>query len=185
MLKSVCCMRLPTAGVIVGYLGLAGSILLTIGSACVIGFANEIVNNLEPPKNVDPSSHEEMRMAVVIIGCVYLGGAIISIMASAMLIIGTMKNRHLMMLPWLVLNGLGLFSKSVYNLVLVYAVFQYPAQVAPIFIMSMLSLALYAYIYAGIYSLYKHVQMSNDEQRPLVREEGAHESTTYPNYTKL
>ncbi|KAH8261563.1 hypothetical protein KR044_011189 [Drosophila immigrans] len=211
MLKNVCCMRLHTAGVVVGYLGLAGSILVTVVAGCAIGFADAIVDHLQQSGKADPSAHEQMHMAVVIVGCIYLGSAIISTMASGMLVLGTIKvrqtryqfgffnylllidsnyymvtqNRHLMMLPWMVLHGLGLISQAIYNLVLFYALIRAPLDVAFLFIMSALYLALYAYIYAGIYSLYKHIQMSNDEQRPLVRPEGTHDSTTYPNYTKI
>ncbi|XP_034107919.1 uncharacterized protein LOC132793392 [Drosophila nasuta] len=187
MLRSVCFMRLHTAGVVVGYLGLAGSIFIAIASACALGFADVIAKAVEESmKQPDPKAHDEIHMMIVIFACIYLGSALISTMSSGMLIIGTMKNRHLMMLPWLVLNAIGLFSKIVYNLVLIYALYQAPMQFALIFVLSMLSLAFYAYIYAGIYSLFKHIQLSNDEQRPLVRSDnGTHDGTTYPNYTKI
>ncbi|KAH8371545.1 hypothetical protein KR093_007958 [Drosophila rubida] len=164
VLKKVGCLRLHTAGVVVGWLGVVGAFLSIIIAACLIGYADDFVTFMfrylgaEP----DPDTHSFFKKMIVMYSCIYLGAAIVSGVASGFLVYGTMKNRHLMILPWLVIHAIGIFANFLSLLGAAYAMFGGPIEKTLNFFLAIASFSLYLYLYIGIYSLYKYIQSNGD-----------------------
>ncbi|KAH8407410.1 hypothetical protein KR222_008417 [Zaprionus bogoriensis] len=187
MLRSLFLMRLNTAGVVIGWLGVVGSFVMIIAQAVILGFADVIAQAFVKESD-DKIKYEEVHTAIIVAVSVYLAICALNFMASGMLVLGTMKERHLMLLPWLINSGIALAITIVYDLVgLVAALRSGSAEafVLPI-IVGAIGLALQVYIYCGIYSLYKQIQYTREQQRPLIEQQPVqHSGTSYPNYTKM
>lgn len=184
-------MRLNTAGVVIGWLGLVGSFILTIVLSVVLGYSDMIVKQImENMKETDPKAYDGIHMMLVV-GCsIYLGIVVLNLLASGLLILGTIKERHLMLLPWLINSGISLVMSIIFNFVgLITALSSgMPLELIPSVMIAVLTLALQIYIFYGIYSLFKQIQLTRNEQRPLIQpraESVPHQTTTYPNYTKI
>ncbi|XP_023161726.2 uncharacterized protein LOC111593285 [Drosophila hydei] len=192
MLTRLCCMRLNTAGVVLGWLGVVGSLLGVILVSTVLGYADVITQRvLENMKN-GGASYDEIHL-VIVIGCsVYLGIILLNLLSSAMLVLGTMKERHLMLLPWLINSAVGLVFSILYHLAIVTATLTSGSNFGSalgVLIPTFVVLGLQIYIYYGIYSLYKQIQRTREQQRPLITAtqgmEVPNQGNTYPSYTKI
>ncbi|EDW08813.1 uncharacterized protein LOC6578981 [Drosophila mojavensis] len=188
MLKRFFCMSLNTAGVVIGWLGIVGSLLGIILLSTILKFNDDIVKALDLKTS---SGDDQMHLAIVI-GCsVYLGFILLNLPSSALLVLGTKKERHLMLLPWLINSAVGLAFNIVYHLVVlnvvIYAGKDIRSLVA-VLIQIALILALQIYIYMGIYSLFKQIQKTRAQQRPLTTATPGmtvpNQGNTYPSYTK-
>ncbi|XP_017865184.1 PREDICTED: uncharacterized protein LOC108615297 [Drosophila arizonae] len=192
MLTRLCCMRLNTAGVVLGWLGIVGSLLGVILLSTILGYADVIAKGIVDKMQPEEATYDEVHSAIVI-GCsVYLGIILLNLLSSALLVLGTMKERHLMLLPWLINSAVGLVFSIVYHLALFVAAFSSGADfghVLPALIPTALILALQIYIYMGIYSLFKQIQQTREQQRPLITATQGmavpNQGNTYPSYTKI
>ncbi|EDW02699.1 uncharacterized protein LOC6560460 [Drosophila grimshawi] len=188
MLTSLCCMRLNTAGVVLGWLGVVGSFVLMILASVVLGNSDVLAKQVMDHMDVN---YEQVHTAIIIVCSVYLAMVILNLLSSALLILGTMKERHLLLLPWLINSGVGLIFAIIYQMAFLFMSVSGGAigNAFPALILSLLALALQIYIYYGIYSLFKQIQASRDQQRPLiVQSQGMavpQQSNTYPTYTKI
>jgi len=64
MLKSLCFMRLNTAGVVIGWLGVVGSLVLTIVLSVVLGYSDMIAKQImENMKETDPKAYDDIHMS--------------------------------------------------------------------------------------------------------------------------
>ncbi|TDG47869.1 hypothetical protein AWZ03_005650 [Drosophila navojoa] len=191
MLTRLCCMRLNTAGVVLGWLGVVGSLLGVILVSTILGYADVIAQGMVGNKTT-VQSYDEVHSAIVI-GCsVYLGIILLNLLSSALLILGTMKERHLMLLPWLINSAVGLFLSIVSNIIVLGASISAGTdfgRVLAAMIPTALILALQIYIYMGIYSLFKQIQQTREQQRPLMSDTQGmavpNQGNTYPSYTKI
>ncbi|KAH8285831.1 hypothetical protein KR018_012363 [Drosophila ironensis] len=177
MLQKVCCMRLNTYGVVVGWLGLIVSFLAVILLATCLGFSTEIAQKIANAFAVD------IRAIVVLVLVAYLALKLINLLASALLIFGTVKERHLLLLPWLINNGLLLVYDFIVNITLWVIMVNSKESISTVVLMVLFSLAYRAllwYLYYGIYSLFKHIQSSSEQQRPLIPQE-AQQGNSNPN----
>ncbi|XP_062131377.1 uncharacterized protein LOC133842341 [Drosophila sulfurigaster albostrigata] len=165
LLEKVCCMRLRTAGFVIGWLGVLGAVIGFLSSACVIASPDALLDHIRRYYDnvynirLNADTQASIRKDIVLISSIYLAADIIAGLISGLLIHGIKKNRYLMILPWLILNGIGLICSFLYLLVATYLVFQGTLETTIIFIASILFFVLYYYIYWGIYSLYKHIQI--------------------------
>ncbi|KAH8270889.1 hypothetical protein KR018_011305 [Drosophila ironensis] len=187
MLQRVCCMRLNTYGVVVGWLGLIFSFLAVILLATGLGFATEIAQKIAQDINDPNASAEDIRAIVVVVLGVYLALKVINLLASAMLIFGTVKERHLLLLPWLINNGVLLVFAFIGHITLWVTMVDSKEPISsavPMVLFSLAILALLWYLYYGIYSLFKHIQASSEQQRPLIPQP-AQQGNSYPSYTKI
>ncbi|KAL7736846.1 hypothetical protein ACLKA6_015682 [Drosophila palustris] len=193
MMQKMFFMRLNTAGVVIGWLGLVGSFLMIFLLSATLGFADVIAKTLiENMKIKDANAYDEIHMVIVVVASVYLAITALSLLASGMLLLGTMKERHLMLVPWLINSGLNMLFTSV-NLLVGFAGLvssPMPEPYINIFLFSATLLALEFYIFYGIYSLFKQIQLNRDEQRPLIQSQAhaeavPHQTNTYSNYTKI
>ncbi|XP_016991429.1 uncharacterized protein LOC108053332 [Drosophila rhopaloa] len=187
MLTSVFCMRLSTYGVVIGWLGAIFSFLATILLAVGLGFVDEIAQQIvESGKNPDMSV-SEVRSVLIIFFSVYLALKVINLLASVMLVVGTVKERHLLLLPWLINNGVLLAFGIIANISLWAQIIEssMPFMSAlPAILLSVFMLVLGWYLYYGIYSLFKQIQGSSEMQRPLIPPP-TQQANTYPSYTKI
>ncbi|KAH8336845.1 hypothetical protein KR059_005453 [Drosophila kikkawai] len=192
MLTSVCGMRLTTYGVGLGWIGLIFFFLAVILTSIALGNVDEIAQKMVKAQNTN-LTEDQMRTGkgfinifdihvlnrspfatvLVIILSIYLALQLINLLSSGMLIVGTLKERHLYLLPWLFNNGVAL----IFGLITQIGMFVQASSTAGmtsfilnilLYIFNILFLALSVYLYYGIYSLYKQLQRTSDLQRPLI-----------------
>ncbi|KAH8348880.1 hypothetical protein KR084_012145 [Drosophila pseudotakahashii] len=187
MLTSVFCMRLNTYGVVIGWLGVIFSFLATILLSVALGFVDNIAQQIVDTEKQADMTVSEVRNVLIILFSVYLALKVINLLASAMLVVGTVKERHLLLLPWLINNGvilalailthIGLWAQIIGSAM--------PFMSAlPIILISVSVLLLGWYLYYGIYSLFKQIQASSELQRPLIPP-ATQQTNSYPSYTKI
>ncbi|XP_030387162.1 uncharacterized protein LOC115633816 [Scaptodrosophila lebanonensis] len=186
MLNKCCFMRLHTAGMVIGWVGIVGSFISVIVLSVVLANVDELVKAIvDHDPNVNGAG---IRTGVVVFCSIALAFAIINLLSSTMLVVGTVKERHLMLVPWLVNSGAALFFSVIQNITVWIMMISNSAPVSeilPYFLFAGLALAFQFYIYYGIYSLFKHIQAGGDQQSPLIRPVPQQSGTTYPSYTKM
>ncbi|KAH8402033.1 hypothetical protein KR009_009305 [Drosophila setifemur] len=184
MLNSVFCMRLNTYGVVIGWLGAIFSFLASILLAVGLGFVDEVAKMVIKEADNPDVSVDQVRMVLVIFFSVYLAFQLINLLSSAMLVVGSVKERHLLLLPWLINNGLLLvfvFTSFIFNVI---SSAPHILTVLPWVLGSLAMLALWWYMYYGVYSLFKQIQASSEIQRPLIAPANQ-QPNSYPSYTKI
>ncbi|BFG05978.1 uncharacterized protein DMAD_04583 [Drosophila madeirensis] len=191
MLTKVLGMRLNTYGVVVGWLGAIWSFLAVILLSTALGFSDEISEEIAKSTNDPNMTVSKVRTMLVITCSILLALKVINLLSSALLVMGTVKERHLLLLPWLINSGITLvftITLTVLSWVSI-IVNENILQALPAVLFSGVLLVLWWYLYYGVYSLFKHIQRSSDQQRPLFQgapqRSGDHSATTYPNYTKI
>ncbi|XP_030561069.1 uncharacterized protein LOC115762837 [Drosophila novamexicana] len=191
MMERVCCMRLSTAGVVLGWIGVVSSFVLTILLATILGNADVIARSIVGNMTEDAVKYDEIHMGLIVSCSVYLGIFVLNLLASGMLILGTMKERHLMLLPWLINSGVGLIFSIIYHFVVLILALTGGQidRIVPVLIVTFIGLGLHIYIYCGIYSLFKQIQLTREQQQPLINQsQGADvpaQGNSYPSYTKI
>ncbi|EDW31649.1 GL10847 [Drosophila persimilis] len=191
MLTKVLGMRLNTYGVVVGWLGAIWSFLAVILISTALGFADEISEEIAKNSQDPNMTAIQIRTLLVIVLSVFLALKVINLLSSALLVMGTVKERHLLLLPWLINSGITLAFTIISTVLLwVEAIGSSPvAEALSVVFVSGGLVVLWWYLYYGIYSLFKHIQLTSDQQRPLIQgppqRSGDHSGATYPNYTKI
>ncbi|EDX07743.1 uncharacterized protein LOC6735184 [Drosophila simulans] len=187
MLSRVFCMRLNTYGVVIGWLGVILSFLATILLSVALGFVDEIAQQIAKESKDSDMTVTQIRSVLVIIFSVYLALKVINLLASAMLVAGTVKERHLLLLPWLINNGVLLVFGIVTNIAMLAQVIGSTPFLSalPIILVDVGLLVLTWYLYYGIYSLFKQIQASSEVQRPLIPAPTQQQTNSYPSYTKI
>ncbi|KAH8369517.1 uncharacterized protein LOC110184089 [Drosophila serrata] len=169
MLNSVCGMRLSTYGVGLGWIGVIFSFLAVILTSIGLGNADELARQIVEENHNTKLTVDEVRTILVIILSIYLALQVINLLASGMLIVGTLKERHLYLLPWLFNNGVTL----IFGIITQIGMWVQLSSVSftsalPSILVSLVTITLSWYLYYGIYSLYKQIQRTSDLQRPLI-----------------
>ncbi|XP_068146376.1 uncharacterized protein [Drosophila tropicalis] len=185
MLTKLFCFRLNTAGVIIAWIGIVGSLLTTIILGICLGMIDELVKAMVKNWNDPEITEADIRPYAVIVLSIYLALSVIQMLASGMLLIGTNKERHLWLLPWLFNYGISIAVGFIYNLsvwIMLLSKNMSFLSVLPSMIIYLLSTAFSMYVFYGIYSLYKQIQASRDEQQPLISDQDQVRRTN-PNYT--
>ncbi|KAH8371546.1 hypothetical protein KR093_007957 [Drosophila rubida] len=160
LIERVACLRVRTVGLVIGWLGVVGSILSAIITICILGNSDKFADYLQKTYRLSADSHDEIRAVIVLYGSIYLGAVIINGLISGLLVFGIKKNRHLMILPWLIANAIGMVLNILAFIQAVSAMFKGVPGGTFTFFFDIFCLALYVYIYWGIYSLYKHIQLN-------------------------
>ncbi|XP_034107915.1 uncharacterized protein LOC117570402 isoform X1 [Drosophila albomicans] len=151
-------LELHTAGLIIGWLGVIGSVLIFIIAAFTLGEADKIADNLAPENGEESGLHNQAEAAVSFLGVFLMGVCIMSAVISGLLIYGINKNRHSMLLPWLVLGTFGVVF-SYFNLLAALFAFVAGPHNFLDFLYQVFSTALQSYFYYVIYSLYMRMKM--------------------------
>ena len=184
MMSRLCCMRLNTAGVVIGWIGsvfsLIYSILIILGLSRVDDLAKAIYGHL----NEKDMTEDNLRKGLIVVFSIYLTINVINLVASALLVAGTIKERHLMIVPWLINSGLSLCFNFVYLLYIVVMGISVKAPVGSILVsilFAAVGLVIQYVIWYAIYSLFKTLQQRREQRQQLLPTTGS----SYPSYTKI
>ncbi|XP_058976514.1 uncharacterized protein LOC101896405 [Musca domestica] len=186
-MNSLCGFRLSTVGIVIGWFNLIGSIFSTIVLCVAFSRLDDLVKLIQD--NLDNGANAVdnvgIRTAVIITLCVYLTTSVTNVIASSLLIVGTVKERHLLLTPWLVNAYIFIFF-NVLNFI--YMIYVAIAKGLPVgstlgtIIGTALSLVIQLIIWNAIYSLFKQIRANRDLQQRLLPTTSA---AQYPNYTKM
>ncbi|XP_068147655.1 uncharacterized protein [Drosophila tropicalis] len=149
MLEKLCCMRLPTAGKVVGWLGVISAVLGYIRILLLMN-GTEVVG--------DTMQKQYMQIDAVT-GSVLLVINSLNLLISVLLLLGIQKNRHGLVLPWLIFHGVVLVICGVAIVLAIVAFFASAEAAILVLVLGYcLGLALAIYIYHGILSLYYYLK---------------------------
>ncbi|KAL9916816.1 uncharacterized protein LOC119635878 [Glossina fuscipes] len=183
-MNNLCGLRLSTVGMVVGWLNLVGgllsTILLSIGLTRLDDIVDAIYKSIGPDSDLDSV---DIRLIVLIAISVYLTTSLANVIASMLLIIGTVKERHLLLAPWLINAYIFIFFNAVNFVYMIFvSIFKdVPVGVAiPTLLYTGISLVIQIVIWNAIYSLYKQIRANRDQQQRLLTA-----PTTLPDYTRL
>jgi len=182
MLTNFCGFRLNTLGVVIGWLGTIFSMIGVVIWALALGNVSSITDAVV--KNNPDVSPDTIERAIIIVGSIYLVLIAINLIASIMLIVGTMKERHLMLLPWLINSGISLLFNFIYYIAVLINFINVGAPLGSILftmIISGLFWGIHYMIWYAIYSLYKGIQAMREQQRVLLD----HGKGNYPKYSNI
>ncbi|XP_030381209.1 uncharacterized protein LOC115629047 [Scaptodrosophila lebanonensis] len=173
MMVNWCRMRLHTVGVTIGWIGIMVSILSIILLSLILVLVDEVAMFVVPDlaRKLPLLSFSGFRTGLVIMCGVWLGFSIINLLASAMLLMGTVQENHLMLVPWLINSGAALVINIIRH---PFTWFAFADEVGPCIVFSVVTLILQFYIYFGIYSLYKHIKAKKDQQRQFIQPDVAY-----------
>ncbi|XP_060655709.1 uncharacterized protein LOC132790959 [Drosophila nasuta] len=165
-LEKASCLELRTAGLIIGWLGVFGSILYFCIATVTLVKAVKEADYVAAENGEVARSHDQTESAVFVLGGTLIGVLILGAVVSGLLIYGINQNRRSMLLPWLVLVA--------FRVVLSYfqlwrALFDFVAvsYSFPLFFYEVFFTGLNSYIYYVIYSLYTHMKIDCGNGRAL------------------
>ncbi|XP_062131863.1 uncharacterized protein LOC133842680 [Drosophila sulfurigaster albostrigata] len=167
LLEKAGCMQLRTAGICIGWLGVVGSVLFFICSVVVIANSGQNLDGMLKKTGFEQESHGTIKQFILLFAYIYMGASFLSCVASGLLIFGTMRDRHLMLLPWLTFSGLGVASSFINLLNAASGFLQSPKGGFDLCLASF-TWVVQTYLYLVIYSLYKNIQTKNENGRDLV-----------------
>ncbi|XP_037825027.1 uncharacterized protein LOC119613154 [Lucilia sericata] len=154
-----CCSR-STLGVIIGFL----NILIYIGLCVVmIGFLQNLQERFD--RTIE-QKEKAAEIGTILISSI-LAACLVMIIISGVLIVGITKRRHKLILPWLVLNGLGLAIDSarvIFTLILNLVNGISLSVVLTSFVVGVIGIGLGALIFWAIYTLWRDIRRMNDEK---------------------
>ncbi|XP_034108512.1 uncharacterized protein LOC117570780 [Drosophila albomicans] len=161
LLDKVCCMSLRTAGLVIGWLNEVGCAIAFIVFAYVIGYSDTVADYLLRMWHIpiNQKSHAEVNSSVVLFVSIYIVAVLISAVLSGLLIWGIKKNRPSMILPWVIVNGIGIVGKILNLFGAIYGLLAGATGGIERFFLSLLAFVIYFYAFWGIFSLYKHMQI--------------------------
>jgi len=181
MVQKFFCWELLTAGLIIGWLGVLESIPSIVSSALMLANVDTYFDPSKFP-DYDPAV---MRQVVINIMGTNIAFNVIDLLASGMLIVGTIKKNRLFLLPWLVNTGLSLLFFIIVTIIVTVCVFttsDHDTFISAIIVATVCIIvtAFYSYVWNAIHSLYKHFRLNvpQDEYSRLVG------SSTGPVYTR-
>ncbi|XP_055858786.1 uncharacterized protein LOC129921124 [Episyrphus balteatus] len=187
--ERLCCLRLNTAGVVVGWVCGILSLFYIVLYALLISNLDEIIKYIveqggSPAEKLDPST---VRSVVIAIVAIALTICVVNLISSVLLVAGTIQERHMMLVPWLINNGFAL-SLSVLNLIyFIVSCIHVGKSFGMIFGMTLgllIPIAIQYYIWTAIYSLFRVIRSSRERQQLIPPTTGA-AGTAYPSYTRI
>ncbi|KAH8397059.1 hypothetical protein KR215_008127 [Drosophila sulfurigaster] len=185
-LEKAGCMELRTAGFIIGWLGVIGSVLLFCITAVTLEEADEVADYLTAENGKVAKSPDQLKAAVFVFGGILMGACILGAVISGLLIHGIKQNRHSMLLPWLVISTFSLVL-SYFELLGALIDFVAGSHSFPLFFYQVISTGLNSYFYYVIYSLYTHIKTDTGKGRVLTPAQAAAVplQPAYSNYEKV
>ncbi|XP_011204319.2 uncharacterized protein LOC105226894 [Bactrocera dorsalis] len=139
VVEKFCCFRLESTAKFFGWLGVIGTVLLTIISIVGIVNAHELSAALQK-QGLKISEGDIQLFLYIYIVLVLISGA-----ASICLILGTVQKRHNLVLVWLIANAVGI----VFSIIFMFLFSSYS---------SLIGLALNIYLWIAMFSLYKRIK---------------------------
>ncbi|XP_014092076.1 uncharacterized protein [Bactrocera oleae] len=185
MLKKYFFFRLETAAMIIGWFETIGSILSVLIFGFCLGYVDDIVKEIiNQAKESDQINPDEVRKVLVIGFVFFIMLSAINLFASICLLLGTIKERHLLLLPWLFNSLFSLLFAFIYYFILIDYIIStqipFSSGFGSILLIS-LSFALKLYTWLAMYSLFKNIRSNRDQREQLLRPTGG----LYPSYTNM
>ncbi|CAD7012290.1 uncharacterized protein LOC101454486 [Ceratitis capitata] len=183
MLKKFFCFRLETAAMIIGWVETIGSFLSILLFGFCLGYVDEIVKQIIESAPADEQLNPDEIRKVLIVGFVaFIVLSAINLVASVCLLLGTIKERHLLILPWLFNSLISLLFGFIYYIILVAGSLSisFSSGIGTLLSIS-ISLALHIYTWLAMYSHFKNIRNNRDQQEQLLRPAGG----AYPSYTNI
>ncbi|XP_033250766.1 uncharacterized protein LOC117189817 [Drosophila miranda] len=145
-------------------LGAIWSFLAVILISTALGYADKISEEIAKNTKDPNMTAIQIRTLLVIVLSIFLALKVINLLSSALLVMGTVKERHLLLLPWLINSGITLAFTIISTVLLwVEAIGSGPvAEALSVVFVSGGLVVLWWYLYYGIYSLFKHIQLTSD-----------------------
>ncbi|XP_031618156.1 uncharacterized protein LOC116337618 [Contarinia nasturtii] len=185
MVQKFFCFDLYTTGLLIGWLGLAESITSCIFSILMI----ENIDSLVTPKNFPNEDINSLRHSFVIVLGTYIAFNIIDLLASGLLIAGTVKRNRLLVIPWLINTFISLAFNAIAAATSLYLTItsQHMDNITstlPFIVAGIIIFGIYVYAYLAIYSLYDDIRRSspNSEYSSLINNRNS--VATYPVYSR-
>jgi len=184
MVQKFFCFDLYTTGLLIGWLGLAESITSCIFSILML----ENVDTMITPKDFPDVDIVQFRKSVVTILGMYIAFNMIDLLASGLLITGTVKRNRLLIIPWLINSFISLLFNAV---AIGFALSQVATSestnytaVISFAVAAGIIFAIYVYAYLAIYGLYEDIRRitPNSEYSSLI--DNRNNGTAYPIYTR-
>ncbi|XP_055920980.1 uncharacterized protein LOC129952432 [Eupeodes corollae] len=167
VIKRLLCLDLPTAGLVIGYLGVFCGIWELIEILLGIVYFDDYYSaKYKDPTTVRVFDTRSIHYSLLFL---MLVASLLDLLTSILLIRGTNKNVHKMLLPWLILKGIALTVlipvTSLCVFVGAYALFTGQGSLLLInSILLLIAACVYSYLYMVIYSLYYHIR--DEIQKP-------------------
>ncbi|XP_055919673.1 uncharacterized protein LOC129951507 [Eupeodes corollae] len=159
--KSFLNMSLPTAGMVIGYV----STVINLFQTVIIIKADEIIEFIRNHADSFPASMIAEGYSVGISVLVMI--SFLQLVASVLLIIGINKENHLLLLPWMINNGITLIFEIFFGLAFVVMALgsDAPGSPGPLAVIIVLSiLVLLCMVWNAIYSLFQSIRRANDPE---------------------
>jgi len=174
-------MRLSTAGVAIGWIGSVLSLLCLIFISIALADVDALVKKLvEINPDIDAETVRHVAIGLLVL---YLVIIMINLLTSVLLVVGTVKERHLLLVPWLLNSGVSLLFNCI---AYVFAIFAMISNSTPFsnlaagIIVWGLSVSFQYYIWYTIMSLFKKIRIDREQQQHLLTA-----SNAAPSYSKL
>ncbi|XP_050340638.1 uncharacterized protein LOC126767067 isoform X3 [Bactrocera neohumeralis] len=139
LVEKFCCFRLESTAKFFGWLGIIGTVLLTIISIVGIVNASELAAALQ--KQGLKISEGDIQLFLYI----YIVSDLIGFAANICLILGTVQKRHNLVLVWLIVSALGI----VFSIIFMFLTSTYG---------SLIGLAFTIYLWIAMFSLCKGIK---------------------------
>ncbi|XP_011188536.1 uncharacterized protein LOC105215989 [Zeugodacus cucurbitae] len=185
MLNKYFCFRLETAAMIIGWFETIGSLLSVLLFGFCLGYVDDIVKQIiDKAQENDQPNPDEIRHVLVIGFVFFIVLSAINLFASICLLLGTIKERHLLLLPWLLNSLVSLLFCFIYYTLLIDYVISRDISFSSVFgsiLPIILGLVLKIYTWLAMYSLFKNIRNNREQREQLLRPTGG----LYPSYTNM
>ncbi|XP_055387568.1 uncharacterized protein LOC129616121 [Condylostylus longicornis] len=192
MVKSFFGFRLNTAALFIGWVG--GIIYLISAIVDIVCLANldyivdhfyNNTNNSIPFPDIpdNKTDLQTIKTVLLVVLIVYLVLHAQNALSSILLVIGTLKERHLYLVPWLINNGIYIWYFALVLVGMIIHLINLGAAAGDVILSLVLSVFAFVinfYVWLSVYSLYKIFQSATDQQR-LIPQTG----NLHPSYTRI
>ncbi|KAM7344739.1 uncharacterized protein ACRADG_011342 [Cochliomyia hominivorax] len=157
-----CCSR-STLGVIIGFLNILIYIMVSIVVIALAGNSNDLKSQYN---EIYEEHKKELKELSTFLLCTILSVCLVMAVVSGVLIMGIVKRRHKLMIPWLVLSGIGFACDCLRVFIVVLIGFMNDLAFSTIistFFLNLLGCGIEALILWPIYTLWRDLRLKHEE----------------------
>ncbi|XP_055920981.1 uncharacterized protein LOC129952433 [Eupeodes corollae] len=157
-LTGCCCMSLRTAGLVLGWLGLAIS-------AITISSTMNHLSRYDPEDDEYESPSKAETIQTLRCDIIFLSISVLNVLITGLLINGITSNKHRFLLPWLIVKGLGLLVIIPLGFLILAGstLTAEPIQIVASLLL-LLIIGFCCLCWMAVYSLYKEIKASTGKQ---------------------
>lgn len=168
LLRKFFCFELLTTGLIVGWLGIVESFTSVVSGFIMVENIDVYIN----PKYFPDTDPELVRRMVINMLGANIALNMIDLLASGMLVAGTVKRNRLYLLPWLINTGFSLLLGLLASTLLMFLVFSADKMsiTTSVFILMVLlaTMGFSVYTWLAVHSLYHLLRSQESEYQRLI-----------------